>query len=172
MKSFFLIIVFVGTAVALCAQPRPAKGRSEVEPTKGITPREPSGVTRTGLVDRSFFPPELIMQNQSAIGLSKDQQASIRAETEKTMAQFAELQRQETAEGDALVALAGGERPDERQVLEQLEKLLGVENQIKRLHTGLLVRLKNILTPSQQARLREIANAAPRPRVSTGKQNR
>jgi Spy/CpxP family protein refolding chaperone len=42
---------------------------------------------------------------------------------------------------------------NEQQALAQLDKVLDVEREIKRLHIGLAVRLKNRLTPEQQEQL-------------------
>jgi Spy/CpxP family protein refolding chaperone len=49
-------------------------------------------------------------------------------------------------------------RVDEQQVLAQLEKVLALEREIKRAQVTLLVRIKNNLTPEQQAKLVEIRN--------------
>ena len=113
------------------------------------------------------------MQHQNAIGLTADQRTSIRAEMQKMMAEFTDLQWQQSAETEALETLAKQDRPDEKQVLAQLDKLLNIENQIKRLHTGMLVRIKNLLTSEQQAQLQELArNSGPRPRAPGEKQTK
>jgi Spy/CpxP family protein refolding chaperone len=96
------------------------------------------------------------MQHWKEIGLTSDQQTAIRAEMQKMMAQFKDLQRQESAEAQALSALVNQDRTDEKAVLAQLDKLLEVENQIKRLRTGVLIRVKNLLTREQQAELRRL----------------
>lgn len=108
------------------------------------------------LMAENFFPPELIMQNQKALNLSTDQQTAIRAEMQKTMAKFTDLQWQQSAESEALEALLKQERVDEKAALAQLDKLLAIENDVKRLHFGAMVRMKNILTTEQQAQLREL----------------
>ncbi|MCI0541305.1 MAG: hypothetical protein L0Z50_39400 [Verrucomicrobiales bacterium] len=43
-------------------------------------------------------------------------------------------------------------------MLAQLEKLLGIENEIKRLRAGMLVRIRKELTAEQQDQLRAIKN--------------
>lgn len=108
------------------------------------------------LMAENFFPPELIMQNQKALNLSTDQQTAIRAEMQKTMAKFTDLQWQQSAESEALEALLKQERVDEKTALAQLDKLLAIENDVKRLHFSAMVRMKNILTTEQQAQLREL----------------
>ncbi|MEI8063386.1 MAG: hypothetical protein WCH84_04915 [Verrucomicrobiota bacterium] len=108
------------------------------------------------LMAENFFPPELIMQNQKALNLTADQQTAIRAEMQKTMAKFTDLQWQQSAEGEALETLLKQERVDEKQALAQLDKLLAIEGDVKRLHFGTMVRVKNLLTTEQQAQLREL----------------
>lgn len=116
----------------------------------------------------NFFPPELIMQNQKMLGLKEDQQADIRKEMQKTMAQFTDLQWRQSAETETMTALLKQDRPDEKQVLAQLDKLLAIEGEIKRLHLGMLIRIKNLLTADQQAKLREIKTPMMRPQGMMG----
>ena len=117
------------------------------------------------LMAENFFPPELIMQNQKALNLTADQQAAIRAEMQKTMAKFTDLQWQQSAEGETLDGLLKQERVDEKAALAQLDKLLAIEGDVKRLHFGTMVRVKNLLTTEQQSQLRELKKQA-RPTVA------
>ena len=45
---------------------------------------------------------------------------------------------------------------DEASILEQADKIMALEREIKRAHLALLVRIKNALTPDQVARLEAI----------------
>ena len=117
-----------------------------------------SGPTATELIERNFFEPELVMRNQKAIGLTGEQLKSIREEAIKIMPRFTELAWQQNDEAETLIALLDQDRPDEKKVLAQLEKLLGIENDIKRLRAGMLVRTRNVLTAEQQTQLRAIKN--------------
>ena len=47
-------------------------------------------------------------------------------------------------------------RVEEQEALVQLEKVLAIEREIKRAQVTLLVRIKNKLTPEQQAKLVKI----------------
>jgi len=49
----------------------------------------------------------------------------------------------------------------EAKVLDQLEKVLGWEREIKRAQITLMVRIKNGLSAEQQARLRQLRAEAP-----------
>ncbi len=106
----------------------------------------------------NLFPPELIMQHQQALGLSDEQKNFLEAELRKMQTRLTELQRDLQDEVEKLAALMKQDQVDEAQVLTQLDKVLGLEREIKRMHIGLLIRVRNKLTPEQQARLREIAS--------------
>ena len=104
----------------------------------------------------NFFPPELVMHNQQAIGLSEEQRNYINAEIQKTHEKFTTLQWQIANELETMSSIVKQDRVDEEQTLAQLEKILNLEREIKRTHIALAVRIKNRLTAEQQARLREI----------------
>lgn len=104
----------------------------------------------------NLFPPELIMQHQQTLGLSEEQKGFLKAETRKLQTRLTELQWDLQEEVEKLAALMKQDQVDEAQTLTQLDKVLSLEREIKRAHIGLLIRVKNKLTPEQQAKLREI----------------
>jgi len=116
-------------------------------------------------VGENVFPPELIMSHQEAISLAPEQKSYIRDEIRKAQLRFTDLQWQLQESMEALVALLKQNSPDERAVLAQLDKVLDTEREIKHTHMTLAVRIKNKLTPQQQAQLRELrgAKAPPKP---------
>jgi len=169
-----IAVLLLATANTVWAQPAPSKALLPTTDAAGKSPAlAPPEPGRIASLEQNFFPPELIMQHQNAIGLTAEQRTAIREEMQKMMAQFTDLQWQQSAETEALATLVAKEKPDEKEVLTQLDKLLNVENQIKRLHTGLLIRIKNTLTPEQQAKLRELTSrSGPRPRAPGNNSNR
>jgi hypothetical protein len=108
----------------------------------------------------AFFPPELVMKNQQVIGLSADQRAAIVRAVQETQPRFIEAQWQLEAETAALAELVRGERVDEPRVLQQIDRVLDLERQIKRSQIELLVRIKNQLTSEQQQRLARLGRGA------------
>lgn len=106
----------------------------------------------------SLFPPELVMQNQQAIGLTEEQKNTLKADLRKAQMRFTELQWQLQDETEKLVALVKQDRVDEQQTLAQLDRVLTAEREIKRAQFSLLIQIKNHLTPEQRARLQEIKN--------------
>jgi Spy/CpxP family protein refolding chaperone len=126
-------------------------------------------VTRTALhaqqqqpgkdpIGDNLFPPELVMQNQEALGLTEDQKNSFKTEFRQAQTRFTELQWQMEDQTEKMASLLKQPRPDEQQVLAQLDKVLNAEREIKREQIGLLIRIKNRLTPEQQSQLMSIRN--------------
>ncbi len=107
-------------------------------------------------IGQSFFAPELVIQHQEAVGLSTEQKEYFKTEIRQAQLKFTELQWKLQDEMEKLVGLARQQRVDEQQVLAQLEKVLAAEREIKREQVTLLVRIKNKLSPEQQAKLSEL----------------
>ncbi|MFA5056790.1 MAG: periplasmic heavy metal sensor [Opitutaceae bacterium] len=105
----------------------------------------------------AFFPPELVLLARDRIGLTPEQQAAFRARLEQAQPRSEELRAKLEHETAALAALAKPERVDERALAAQLDRVLDAERELKQLHVGLLAAIKNLLTPEQQGRLRELA---------------
>ena len=103
-----------------------------------------------------MFPPELIMGHTRDLGITDEQKSFMRAEIQKSTARFNELQWQVQDAMEALHALMKANPVNEQQALAQLDKVLDTEREIKRLHFGLAIALKNKLTPEQQAKLHEL----------------
>jgi Spy/CpxP family protein refolding chaperone len=106
----------------------------------------------------NLFPPELVMAHQTAIGLDEAQKTYIRAELLKAQTRFTELQWQLQDSMEAFVSLLKQTPVDESRVMTQLDKVLNSERDIKRTQIALMVRIKNKLTPDQQARLQKLRN--------------
>lgn len=105
------------------------------------------------------FPPELVMQHQREIGLTDEQRAFLRGEIQRVTLRFTELQWQIQDSMEGLVSILKAESVNEQQALTQLDKILDTEREIKHLHISLAVRIKNRLTPEQQAKLQALKQA-------------
>ena len=114
-------------------------------------------------IAEQVLPPELIMQNQKAIGLSEAQKNSVVAEIKRAQGSLVDLQWDLQRAMEGLVELLRQDKADEKAVIAQLDKVLGAERDIKHIHLGLVVRLKNILSPEQQRKLRELRAAQAQP---------
>lgn len=104
----------------------------------------------------SLCQPELIMLNQNAIGLSDEQSSAIKALVHSSSTQLFELVWQQSACEEALATLLKQYPLDEKRIAEQFDKLLSVEDQIKRERMQSLVKIANVLTKEQQEKLRKL----------------
>jgi Spy/CpxP family protein refolding chaperone len=105
---------------------------------------------------KHLFPPELVMQHQQSIRLTAEQRTSITQGIRDFQLKVVELQWKMQDEAQKLNELVQGSRIDEGQTLSQVDRVLGVEREIKRAHMALLVRIKNTLTAEQQGALTTI----------------
>ncbi len=102
------------------------------------------------------FPPELVMRHQADIGLSSSQRNAITKAMSESYAQVVEAQWSIQAGTEQLKSLLEGTQVDESAALAQIDRVMKAEQQLKRSHFALLIRVKNQLKPEQQARLREL----------------
>ena len=109
---------------------------------------------------RYLFPPDKIMGHSLEIGLEDAQKAAIRTEVQKAQPKFTDAQFELQAEAEKMVRLLQATPVDEARVLAQVDRILAIEKEIKKAQITLLVRIKNVLTPAQQARLAEISKAS------------
>jgi Spy/CpxP family protein refolding chaperone len=112
----------------------------------------------------NLFPPELVMQYRREVGITDEQKTFIRDEAIKASTRFSQLQFQMQDEMEAMVTLMKGTTVDEQKALAQLDKVLNIEREVKRTQLGLSIRIKNKLTPEQQAKLQELQRNPPMPR--------
>lgn len=140
----------VAVAASQGAQP-PQAPEAPPAPRAAATPRPPGDP-----IGDALLPPELVMRHQQAIGLTPEQKTYIRDQIRQAQLRFTELQWQMEDAAEALRALLEKDRVDEAQALAALEHVLDAERQIKTAQITLMVRIKNKLTPEQQARLREL----------------
>ncbi len=122
----------------------------------GLIALVPLGAQQMDPLQRHLFPPELVMQHQGALRLSVEQQDYIIAQVQQAQSQFTGFQWRLQREVESLSELLRQSSSDESQALEQLEKVLELEKQIKRTHMTLAVRIKNTLSEEQQEHLRRL----------------
>jgi Spy/CpxP family protein refolding chaperone len=102
------------------------------------------------------FPPELVMQHQQKIGLRPDQREAITEAIQQLQAKVVELQWRMQDESQKLAEILQRPRVDEGDALAQVDRVLSVEREVKRAHMTMLIRIKNTLTPEQQAMLKTL----------------
>lgn len=131
----------------------PAVARAQQQPAQARPPG--AGRPEAGF-EKFLYPPELVMQHQAAIGLKPEQRTAITRAVREFQGNVLELQWQMQDESQRLGELLDRPRVDQTATLAQVEKVLAVERQVKLAHMTMLVQIKNLLTPEQQARLGEM----------------
>jgi Spy/CpxP family protein refolding chaperone len=102
---------------------------------------------------KHLFPPELVMQQQQSLRLTPEQRTAITQGIRDFQIKMVDLQWKMQEEAQKLTELVQGAKVDEAQTLEQVDRVLEIEREIKRAHMALLVRIKNLLRPEQQVAL-------------------
>jgi len=158
------IIAFVFTATFLVAtavaqEPgRPPQSPHPPDMASGADniPNHPHPPPNPDPLAHLMFPPDMIMAHARQLNLTDEQRTFMRSEIQKTTASFQDLQWKLQDQMELLQETMKSTSVNEQQALAQLDKVLDIEREIKRLHIGLAVRLKNRLTPEQQEQLHKM----------------
>ncbi|HEY8852122.1 MAG TPA: periplasmic heavy metal sensor [Gemmatimonadaceae bacterium] len=120
--------------------------------------QRPPGAPGQGPEDwgRNFFPPELVMQHQAEIGLQDSQRATLTSAIQGAQSKFMDTQWKMSAESEKMGRLLQATQVDETAVLDEVDRILNLEREIKRAQISLMVRIKNTLTADQQKKLADI----------------
>ena len=148
-------VVFLMATVVTGQQPPQAPQAPEPRGAD-IAPNPPHPPGPPDPLDHLMFPPDMIMGHARQLNLTDEQKAYMRAEIQKTTTTFQELQWKLQDQAELLHETMKSTSVNEQQALAQLDKVLDIEREIKRLHIGLAVRLKNRLTPEQQEQLHKM----------------
>ena len=154
MKKIGLLVSVLGAATLLSVvlvsaqQPEPPQPRQQQQQAPPPPPPDPLG--------DSIFPPDMVMQHQRELGLTEEQKTFMRGEINRTTTRFNELQWQMQDAMEALHETMKANSVNEQLALSQLDKVLDNEREMKRAHMELAIRIKNKLTPEQQAKLQSM----------------
>jgi len=140
----FAAILVIATAVT---------GQEPMHPPQAPHPPDPDPLAHL------MFPPDMIMGHARELNLTDEQKTYLRSEVQKATVTFQDLQWKLQDQMEALHETMKSSSVNEQQALAQLDKVLDVEREIKRLHIALAVRLKNRLTPEQQEQLHKMMNS-------------
>ena len=157
LVGMFGAAFLVSVVLVSAQQPEPSQGPNP-QPQAGGPPPPP----RDPLGD-AIFPPEMVMQHQRELALTDEQKTFMRSEINRTTTRFNELQWQLQDAMEALHETMKANVVNEQLALSQLDKVLDGEREIKRAHMELAIRIKNKLTPEQQAKLQSMRRPAPGP---------
>jgi len=105
-----------------------------------------------------LFPPNIIMEHQDELGLSKEQFTAIRAAVVEVQSNVAEYEW-DLREAYQRVLSALDESPiDVDKVLDNVDAALRAENQVKKLQVTMLIKLRSLLTDEQVEYLQSVAS--------------
>ena len=107
-------------------------------------------------IGSKLFPPELIMGHQTELEVDEKQRAAIVKEIEAAQSRILHAQWELQAAAEQLGKLLERSQVDEAKALAQAEKVMNLEREVKKVHLGLLIRIKNLLTDAQRAKLAEL----------------
>ena len=102
---------------------------------------------------KALFPPEMVMRHAQDIGLSDEQREQITAVIQQVQSDIVPLEWEVRERTEALTNLLEKPRVDEAAALAQVDRVTEIENQMKKTHLTLLVRVKNLLSEDQQQQL-------------------
>jgi Spy/CpxP family protein refolding chaperone len=108
---------------------------------------------------RFLFPPDKVLGHAQEIGLDDAQRKTIRSELQKAQSRFLDFQFEMQPETEKMVQLLQEKPVDEAKVLAQADRVMSLEREVKKTQLTLLIRIKNVLTPAQQAKVSELQKA-------------
>jgi len=113
-----------------------------------------AGAPAVDPVANYLYAPEFVMAHQEAIALTDRERTGIQdAVKEIQSKQVVDAQLKLASAGEKLTRALARPNVDEASVLQQIDEMLALEREVKRAQMTLLVRIKNLLTPAQQALL-------------------
>ena len=156
MKTTIAIVFAVAFLIATVVTAQQPPQAPQPPNARDNMPNHPHPPPNPDPLAHLMFPPDMIMGHARQLNLTDEQKAFMRAEIQKSTATFQELQWKLQDQMELLQETMKSTTVNEAQALAQLDKVLDVEREIKRLHIGLAVRLKNRLTPEQQEQLHKM----------------
>ncbi len=146
MRRLMTLAFVLLTATVSLAEPG---GGSVGKPRRG-------GPGMGGPMDRSLFPPELVLMNQIALGLSGEQVALIKQQVNNTQVQVLDAQVRLHRVTEELQAALENTKVDEVAALGLASQAMDQERWVKSAHLALMIRVKNLLTEEQQEKARAL----------------
>lgn len=104
--------------------------------------------------EKAFFDPELVLKHARDIGLSPEQRRTIVDVIKKIQAELVPLQLDMAEPALEMAEIIEETTVDEAAAVAKADKVLKIENEVKKMQMALLIRIKNVLTKEQQTRLR------------------
>jgi hypothetical protein len=167
MSARRFVIASVMTVLACARGGPPLPGDSVTDAGIRLTPPRFSTATSEaplGSIESKLFTADVVMEHQAAIGVDRAQRDALLKEIDRAQSEIARLQWDLQGEKEKLAAVLDTSVIDEAKAMAQASRVMDAENRVKSAHLVMLVRIKNLLTPDQQKKLRELRDE---PHVAT-----
>jgi Spy/CpxP family protein refolding chaperone len=154
--------VLKGPAAVAAFGPKAAAGAITIvmipktDARSALTACGPVGKPADDPLGQSFFPPDAVMAHQQAIDLTDRQRSAIMDAMKEASAKSLDIQFKLSGEMEKLVRLLQAPSVNESQALEQVDRVLALEREMKHTQLTLMIRTKNQLTEQQQKALANI----------------
>ena len=103
-----------------------------------------------------LFPPNIILEHQDELDLSKDQFTAIRAAVVEVQSNVAEHEWDMREAYQKVMTDLDDATINEDAVLQNIDAVLRAENEVKKLQVQMLIKLRNLLTDEQIEYLRSV----------------
>ncbi len=103
-----------------------------------------------------LFSADLVLKYRSEIGLSTTQVTNVKKIYDSKISEFNSLKWDLDAALVALNKQLASASVDEKTSMAQMDKVIQLEDQLKRIRLGMLIKIKNELNPSQQEQLKKL----------------
>jgi Spy/CpxP family protein refolding chaperone len=105
-------------------------------------------------LEKALFDPQLVLKHARDIGLTSQQRSTIMDAIKKIQVELVPLQLDMAEPALEMVEMLEEQTVDEAAAVAKADKVLKIENEVKKMQMMLLIRIKNALTKEQQSRLR------------------
>lgn len=106
--------------------------------------------------EKDLIPPDLVLRNQVAAGITTEQILSIKKLLQETQSVIIDKQADLQRSAEILARTVQAHPVDEAAALAAAEQVMTLETAVKKAHLSLLIRVKNLLTDSQVEKLTEL----------------
>jgi Spy/CpxP family protein refolding chaperone len=118
-----------------------------------VTNAEPASPGAGDELAQHLFAPELVIKYRQDIGLDEAQSKALKDLVQHAQSHFLDLQWNLQAETGKLAQLVRSAHVDETAAIAQADRVLTLEREVKEAQLSLLIRIKNLLSGSQQEKL-------------------
>ena len=150
MKRAILTILILSCAITVA-------GAQHSGPPGPFPKHGPGDMMEAHMAQFGLFPPDFVLANQTALALSDQQILAITKDIGATHDKFVGIKENLGPLAEQLHTMLSQTRIDEAAALALASQVHNFEEQIKLTHLGLMIRVKNSLTPEQQEKLKSLA---------------